>query len=68
MKRRWAIFFTGIIVAFVGSYIWLVNRPRSGVEPMSGNETVLGWIGLATAVIGLATSLVTLVATFRVKK
>lgn len=62
--KTWLIY-GGLLVAVVGFAIWYQMRPAPGVETMGDDSVVLAWVGLATSLTGLATSVVTLVATIR---
>ena len=64
MTRK-VLLFGGLLAALVGFALWYEFRPVEGVETMGSEEALLAWIGLATSVTGLATSVVTLIATMR---
>jgi hypothetical protein len=55
----------GLIFAVLGLLLWYGTRPVEGVQAMGDEKSTLAWIGLATSVTGLATSVVTLIATMR---
>lgn len=63
MKKT--LLFGGLLAALAGFAVWYEFRPADGVETMGSEDARLAWIGLATSVTGLATSVVTLIATIR---
>lgn len=62
--KTWLLY-GGLLAAVLGFALWYQMRPVAGVDTMGDSDATLAWIGLATSVTGLATSLVTLVATIR---
>lgn len=55
----------GLVLLVIGVALWRWAQPPAGVETMGGEDVTLAWIGLVTAAIGLISSLVSLIATFR---
>ena len=47
----------GVVVALVGFLIFWEFRPAPGVE-IKGDEQIIAWLGLASAIVGLLTALV----------
>lgn len=61
MRRN--IIIASALVGVVALLLWWVFQPAPGVETKSGGQEVRDWVLLVTAIVGLLTSVVTLVTT-----
>jgi len=55
----------GFLLVMVGGYLWFDAQPPPGVEVMSSGAEKQQWIGLLTAVVGLISSAISLIAAFQ---